>query len=87
MLGNKKYARASKDSRSHLDTLSIKSAVIPSIEEPLKKSSGVDEYGMNSSLSRSTPSVNVENNIEDENVGRSDEKPNTQKKEAQGQTS
>ena len=86
-LGSKKNARASKDSRSHLDTLSIKSAVIPSIEEPLKTSSGVDEYGMLSSLSRSTPSVNVDNNIEDEIVGKSDQKPKTPKKEEQGQTS
>ena len=86
-IGNKRNARASKDSRSHLDTLSIKSAVIPSIEEPLKTSSGVDEYGMLSSLSRSTPSVNVDNNIEDEIVGKSDQKPKTPKKEEQGQTS
>ena len=86
-LGNKKSARVSKESRSHLDTLSIKSAVIPSIEEPLKKSSGVDEYGMMSTLSRSTPSVNVDNDIEDKIVGKSDEKPNTPKKEAHGQTS
>ena len=86
-IGNKRNARASKDSRSHLDTLSIKSAVIPSIEEPLKTSSGVDEYGMLSSLSCSTPSVNVDNNIEDEIVGKSDQKPKTPKKEEQGQTS
>ena len=75
-----------RENRSQLDTLSLKSAVVPPMEQDVKTTFDVIRPGLTSALSRSTPTVGEEQRMEGKPQAQSD-KLNTPKKQAQGQSS
>ena len=82
-----KHLDAKRENRPQLDTLSVKSAIIPQLEQEMKSTVNANEHGLSSNLSRSTPSVSAEKNLENRPQAQSDCKLNMPKEETHDQSS